>query len=105
MTELQPDQAKSLSVILDRRPSVPKDVVFREFAQETVALNIESGQYYGLNPTAGRMLTVLGTAPTVRSAAQTLVEEFSVEAEVLERDLCRLCLALSERGLLALEAD
>ena len=37
----------------------PSHVVYRTFVTETVALNIETGQYHGLNATAGRMLEVL----------------------------------------------
>ncbi len=102
MTDSQPD---ALEQILDRSATVPRHVTFREFAQETVALDIESGKYFHLNPTAGRMLAVLQTAPTVRSAAETLVAEYPDAADVLERDLCRLCLTLSKRGLLQLGTE
>ncbi len=81
---------------------IPDHVVFREFAQETVLLDIKSGQYYGLNPTAGRMLTVLQNASTVREAAGTLSEEYPEAGDRIEADLCNLCQSLSQRGLIAL---
>jgi len=99
MTDAETD---ALEQILDRGASVPRHVIFREFAQETVALDIDSGQYFRLNPTAGRMLAVLESAPSVRIAATTLLGEYPEAADVLERDLCRLCLTLSKRGLLEL---
>ena len=99
MTDAETD---ALDQVLDRRAVVPRHVIYREFAQETVALDIDSGQYFRLNPTAGRMLTVLEASPTVRDAATTLLEEYPEAADVLERDLCRLCLTLSRRGLLEL---
>ncbi len=83
--------------------TVPNHVVFREFAQETVLLDIESGQYFGLNPTAGRMLAVLREAESVRGALPTLQDDFPDAGDVLETDLCNLCLALSKRGLVVLE--
>lgn len=101
MTDAPPD---ALSQVLDRVPTVPRHVTFREFAQETVALDIDSGKYFHLNPTAGRMLAVLQGASTVRAAAEILVDEYPDAAEVLERDLCRLCLTLSKRGLLQLSS-
>jgi hypothetical protein len=97
-------ETAALDQILDRSATVPRHVIFREFAQETVALDIDSGQYFRLNTTAGRMLTVLEASPSVRAAATTLLGEYPEAADVLERDLCRLCLTLSKRGLLELEA-
>jgi hypothetical protein len=99
MTDAETD---ALAQILDRTASVPRGVIFREFAQETVALDIDSGMYFHLNPTAGRMLAVLQDSRTVRAAAETLLDEYPDAADVLERDLCRLCLTLSKRGLLEL---
>lgn len=84
---------------LDATVRVPDHVVFREFAQETVLLDIESGKYFGLNPTAGRMLTALQAAPTVGDALVTLREEFPDAADVIETDLRKLCAALVQRGL------
>ena len=85
------------------RSRSPNHVVFREFAQETVLLDIESGQYFGLNPTAGRMLAVLQEADSVQKALPTLEEDFPDAGDVLEADLCMLCQALSKRGLVVLE--
>ena len=89
--------------LLDSEIRIPDHVVFREFAQETVLLDIKSGQYFGLNPTAGRMLAVLQTAKTIRDAATTLAEDFPDAGDVLETDLCNLCLALAKRNLAVLE--
>ena len=41
---------------------VPAHVAQREFADETVALNLETGRYHGLNSTASRMLCTSGAA-------------------------------------------
>ena len=96
----QADQTRAQ--LLDSTIQIPDNVVFREFAQETVLLDIESGQYFGLNPTAGRMLAVLQEAQTVRDAAVTLTEDFPDAGDVLESDLCNLCVALSKRNLIVL---
>jgi hypothetical protein len=97
MTDKETD---ALDRLLDRAVTVPRHVTFREFAQETVALDIETGKYFHLNPTAGRMFAALQTQPTVRDARDELLLEYPDAAGVLERDLCRLCLTLSKSGLL-----
>jgi hypothetical protein len=79
---------------------VPQHVVYRSFPSETVVLNLNTGKYHGLNATAGRMLDELGRAACVRDAAAALAESYKQEAAVVEQDLCELCQALLERGLI-----
>jgi len=63
---------------------VPEHVVYRRFAAETVVLNLETGQYYGLNGTAGRMLEELDGAGTLGEAAAVLAGDLDVPREQLE---------------------
>lgn len=86
------------------RISVPEHVVHRSFDHETVLLNLETGQYHGLNETAGRMLAALEATggDASRSAAQ-VAEEFGVPVELVEADLAELCERLRERGLIVVE--
>lgn len=86
--------------ILDETVRIPRHVVYRGFAHETVVLNLESGTYHGLNPTAGRMLEVLENAPSVRDALTSLAGEYDVPLAELEQDLSDLCRELLDRGLL-----
>ena len=84
---------------------VPEHVVYREFPEETVILNLESGQYHGLNRTAARMVATLDAAPSVAAAIDQLTEEFGQPREVIERDVTALCQALAERGLIEQHGD
>src|SRR5207253_10571609 len=79
---------------------IPAHVVFRSFPRETVVLNLDTGKYHGLNPTAGRMLEVLQQAETVERAAERLAEEYVRSLEEIRRDLYDLCVQLRARGLL-----
>ncbi|HLM86618.1 MAG TPA: PqqD family protein [Solirubrobacteraceae bacterium] len=83
--------------------NVPQHVVYRSFPSETVVLNLQTGKYHGLNATAGRMLEALERAACVREAAVALSESYERTQELVEQDLCELCRALLERGLI--EAD
>jgi hypothetical protein len=80
--------------------TIPDHVVFRVFAAETVVLNINTGQYHGLNPVAGRMLETLQGTPELRQAAQALADEFEQPTERIEHDLQAFCDDLVSRGLL-----
>ena len=86
--------------LLDAEVRVPEHVIFREFASETVALNIASGQFHGLNLSAGRMVQLAGRAAHARDTIGPLAEEYGVPAEQIERDLVALLRQLLERELI-----
>lgn len=90
--------------LLDSAVRIPSHVVYRTFALETVVVNLEKGQYHGLNTTAGRMLEVLERAATVRDAAAQLATEYAQATEAMEADLCAFCSDLLERGLIELRS-
>jgi hypothetical protein len=86
--------------ILEARARVPGHVVYRDFVNETVVLNLETGTYHGLNRTAGLMLTALEGAVSVREAAAKLAAEMGWDPETAERDMVGLCRTLDESGLI-----
>jgi hypothetical protein len=79
---------------------LPQHVVHRSFVAETVVLNLRTGKYHGLNPTAGRMLEVLEPAASVGAVVPELAAEYEVEETQIEADLIALCRGLLERGLI-----
>ena len=86
--------------LLRARVRVPEHVVYRDFGDETVILNLDSGNYHGLNRTAALMVDVLGKSATVDDAIGSLVAQTGQPRNVIEPDVVRLCRALSERGLI-----
>jgi coenzyme PQQ synthesis protein D (PqqD) len=91
--------------LLAARVRLPQHVVYRSFVAETVVLNLRTGQYHGLNPTAGRMLKALEDAPTAGTVVVGLAKEYSVEEARVEGDLLALCRGLLERGLIEIVDD
>src|SRR3954470_19611396 len=89
--------------ILSARPRIPEHVVERSFGDESVALNLQSAQYHGLNGVATRMFEQLRSVATVGDAVDPLAAEFEQPREVIERDLVALVRDLSERGLVELD--
>jgi hypothetical protein len=86
--------------LLDTRARLPQHVVHRSFVAETVVLNLRTGKYHGLNPTAGKMLEVLEASPTVGDAVPVLAGEYGLEQEQIQSDLLTLTRGLLERGLI-----
>lgn len=99
--ETIPDTASLLASKID----VPQHVVHRSFPSETVVLNLQTGCYHGLNPTAGSMLEALERASCVRDAAVALAALYQQPQGLVERDICELCTLLLERGLVQLDAQ
>ncbi|HTA36321.1 MAG TPA: PqqD family protein [Solirubrobacteraceae bacterium] len=82
---------------------VPHHVVHRSFPAETVVLNLQTGKYHGLNPTAGAMLVALEQAASVREAVELLARTYERAGDEVERDVRGLCGALLERELIELD--
>jgi hypothetical protein len=99
MSELSDQQ------LLESRARPPQHVVHRSFVAETVVLNLRTGKYHGLNPTAGKMLEALEAAPTVGDAVPVLADEYGVEPEQIQADLLTLTRGLIERGLIVTADD
>lgn len=91
------------AAILAAKGDIPGHVVYRDFVNETVMLNLETGTYHGLNRTAGMMLAAIDSAPSVRTAAERLASEYGWELDTVEGDIVALCRTLAESGLLAIE--
>src|SRR5690242_15205171 len=88
--------------LLHAHPHVPDHVVERAFGAESVALNLQSGQYHGLNGVGSRMLDNLRSADTIGDAIDPLAREFEQPRDVIERDLLAFVRALVERGIVEL---
>ena len=80
--------------------TVPEKVLFRDLAGETVLLELESGRYYGLNETGTRMWTLLVEHGRADIALQTLLAEYDVPAEDLEKEFLCFIETLAARNLL-----
>lgn len=95
-----PEEATQEQSLLGVKVKVPQSVVFRSFPTETVVLNLQTGKYHGLNPTAGRMLQALTESDSVGAAAVAVAAEYDCEAGTIEEDICDLCQNLLDRGLI-----
>lgn len=100
-----PDTMPDAALQLPSRVRVPQHVVYRSMPSETIVLNLQTGKYHGLNPTAGRMLEALEQSLSVRDAVEAVAEEHSQPRAVVEQDMCELCDALLARGLIELDGE
>jgi Coenzyme PQQ synthesis protein D (PqqD) len=91
---------------LSDRAAAPAHVLVRVLDQESVLLNLETEQYFGLDETGTRMWQLVTTSPNIDAAYQALLAEYDVQPEMLRDNLTELLGHLVEHGLLqVLPAD
>lgn len=88
------------------RATVPPHVLVRFLEQESVLLNLETEQYFGLDETGTRMWQLVTASPNIDAAYRELLAEFDADPELLRSDLTELLARLVDQGLLqVLSAD
>jgi hypothetical protein len=67
---------------------------------ELVLLNIESGEYFGLNRTGSRVWELLGEVPDLDRVHEELALRYRVDRQLLREDLNDLVAELERAGLI-----
>ena len=82
--------------------TVPAEVMARQVGDETVILDLASGNYYGLDPVGARIWQLLGEGKSLAQVCDTLTAEYEVSRATAEQDLEHLVRELGAKGLLTL---
>ena len=82
-----------------KRVTVPDFVMFRQLSGESILLNLNNEQYFGLDDIGTRMWLSLTQSGSIEEAYQSLLGEYEVDAQELRRDLTELVQNLSTQGL------
>jgi hypothetical protein len=75
------------------------DVLSRVLDGEAVLLDLASGKYLGMNDVATRVWELIGEGLAFGRIRATLLDEFDVSSDVLDRDLDELFTQMQARGL------
>ena len=84
--------------------TVPEHVLARQASGETVLLNLQDEQYYGLDGVGTRFWELAEAGTTFGDAVRILLAEYDVERDALVADLEALVAELHENGLVAIDA-
>ncbi|QFT75983.1 PqqD family protein [Erythrobacter sp. THAF29] len=83
------------------RFSVSQDVVSRKVGGEIVLLDLESGQYFGLDLVGGRVWTLLAEqAQSLSELSREIEKEFDAPLDVIEADILAIAKEMREQGLI-----
>ena len=90
---------------LSDRFTVSDEVVAREVNGEMVLLDLNSGQYFGLDAVGGRIWQLLSEAPrTLAELCDHIEREFDAPRERIEADLMMLAKQLQDQELISADA-
>jgi hypothetical protein len=98
--DLMGQEVAALGLRPSLRVRVPDHVVFREFPEQSVVLNLDRGHYHGLNSSGSMMFTLLANGETLAAVADAVSKRYRLSPTQAQRDVSRLCTSLFERGLL-----
>ena len=81
--------------------SIPDSVLWQEVGDEIVLLDVDGGEYHGLNDVASRIWLALEGHEDVTSGYEQLCETYEVEPDMLRTDLDEFIKKLVGMGLLS----
>jgi hypothetical protein len=81
------------------------DVISQEVSGETVLLDLESENYFGLDEVGTRVWQLIKESGDLRAIFETMLEEYEVNEERLEQDLEALLTEIVGLGLITMEVN
>src|SRR5207253_4146527 len=85
-------------VSFTHRAVTPAHVLVRILDRESVLLNLETEQYFGLDETGTRIWQLVTASPNIEAAYRELLAESDVQPELLRENLTELLCRLVEHG-------
>jgi len=93
--------APSAELTLAARVTPREGVLFQQLQDEAVLLNLDSGQYFGLDQVGTRIWNLLVDGKALPQVVSAIVEEYEVDSAQCEADLLKLLQDLEAQGLVA----
>jgi hypothetical protein len=88
---------------LSSKMTIPAQVMARQVGDETVILDLGSGTYFGLDPVGARIWQLTSEGKTLGEICDTMLDEYDVTREALERDVIDLAEKLLAQKLVGIE--
>ena len=89
---------------LNQTIALSPDVISQEVSGETVLLDLESENYFGLDEVGTRIWQLIKETNELQLIFDTLLKEYDVSEEKLQLDLTTLLTEIEGMGLVKLEA-
>ena len=93
------EQTNDIKPMLNNKINLKENVLIQELAGESVVLNLDREEYFGLDKIATEMLSVLKESASIQIACDRLVQNYAVEPEEIRQDVLDLVEKLINHGL------
>jgi hypothetical protein len=91
--------------LLNRVFRIPQCVLFQEVSGESVLLDLESEQYFGLDEVGTRVWQLVEEHGRLSEVYDEMLNEFDVDPATLRQDLLELVATLADRGLIQAQSS
>jgi hypothetical protein len=88
-----------MPLTLNQALRVNENVLIQDLGGESVLLNLDSEQYFGLDDIGTDMLSMLKESSSIQTTYDRLLQKYDVEPQQLQQDLLELIEQLVEHGL------
>jgi hypothetical protein len=92
-----------MTIALEDTVKPRESVLYQQISGESVLLDMDSEQYFGLDEVGTRIWQLLTEHGRLADVYAALLDEYEVEPEQLRRDLLDLTALLAERRLIVVE--
>lgn len=92
-----------MRVSLAQTASIAPDVIFRLLDGEAVLLNLNTGNYFGLDPIGTRAWELILEHRSLERVHAALLDEYDVDADRLAEDLLTLVDEFCKKGLIQVD--
>jgi hypothetical protein len=92
-----------MSVFSTRRVAKSSNVLLQDLDGEAVLLNLENGQYYGMDENTYFMYKTLVSSGSVQDAFVNLLQSYDIDSDYLRKDLEKFLTDLLRNGLVIYE--
>ena len=86
---------------LDTRLTIPPQVISRLVGDETVLLDLKSGEYFGLDGVSKSIWDAISEGKTLAETTDDVVSEYEVDEARAQSDVLEFASTLVEKGLLS----
>ena len=84
---------------------ISSEVLTQEVGGETVILDLKSESYFGLDEVGTRIWQLLQEQEDIQTITATMLNEYDVKEEQLEKDIQNLLTQLDKAGIVTLNSD
>jgi len=83
---------------------ISSEVLTQEVGGETVILDLKSESYFGLDEVGTRIWQLLQEQKDIQTITATMLNEYDVEEEQLEKDIQNLLTQLNKAGIVSFDS-